>query len=151
MFKFVLSGLLLAGLGAACGGSDQPSTTDSGTTRGTGTSTTGGPNTFSASCMIVSNLGGSGETAIKMTVCHDFYNESAADIQASCRSKPGDTAVMSYSADHCPSANLLGTCTPSATGGVDYYYSTDVIAGTPVTKAFYKDPCISSGGTWADP
>jgi hypothetical protein len=136
--------VLLAGLLSACGSSDSSKGVSTSTQTGTTTGTSG-TKTFTASCMMVTNIG-SGAAAVSITVCHDYYDSSASAIQASCTSKPGDTMAMTYSADHCPTANLQGTCTRPNTGDVDYYYD-----GGTITKASNQSGCGSSGGTWADP
>jgi hypothetical protein len=53
---------------------------------------------------------------------------------------------MTYSADHCPTDNLQGTCTRLTTGDVDYYYE-----GGSTTKAGNQSACTKSGATWTDP
>ena len=141
MTKLLVCALLAAGL-AACGGSDSNNTTNTNT--GTQTKTNTGPTgAFTASCMMVTQAG-SGSTALTITMCVDYYGEDVASVQAACTSSPGDTMTMTYSAGHCPTTNLLGTCTHSIT--VSYYY-----AGGIDTKESDQSACTKNGNTWSDP
>jgi hypothetical protein len=50
-----------------------------------------------------------------------------------------------YSADHCPTADLLGTCTVATTSRTYHYYT-----GHP-NLAYVRDTlCGLMGGVWAD-
>ena len=141
MTKSLLCALLMAGLAGACGSSDSSKNGSTNTSTQTGTTTgPSGSKTFTASCMMVTNIG-SGTTAVSIALCHEYYNSIASAIEKSCTSQPGDTTTMTYSADHCPTDNLQGTCTRLTTGDVDYS----------TTKAGNQSACTKSGATWTDP
>jgi len=82
--------------------------------------------------------------ASTITICTDYTTGSglsASGVQASCAG-----SGVTYSSDHCPTTNLLGTCTLPATGTVVYHYS-----GSLDSASSDQSSCTSIGGTWANP
>jgi len=149
MKKFLLCAALAAGIGAAACGGSSSSSNDSGTNTVPNTNTntttdTTGTHTFAGSCMMVTSMS-AGTMTITVTVCTDFNDDTAAAVQAGCQSGGGSSMTTTYSADHCPTTNMLGKCTTPTTGNVNYYY-----AGGSDTKTSDQTACYKSGGTWSD-
>jgi hypothetical protein len=110
MSRSILTAFLVVGLVSACGSSTTTSNPSTSTPTGTGGSTSAPPSgdAFVASCMMVTTIT-AGTVVVSSTICVDYHSGarvSAADVQASCTSKPGATMTMTFSADHCPTANL---------------------------------------------
>ena len=139
MNRSILCALLISWVSGACG-----SNTDSNSGSNSGATLPTLLGDFAGSCMLVIST-----AALKATSCEDSYGISQSSAQSGCKATPDSGITATYSADHCPTANLLGTCTAStdgAKGTVFCYYS-----GGTDTKADHQISCAGSNASWKDP
>ena len=126
MKKHLMAATFALGIaGAACGSSnssDSPSMTGE----------------FAGSCTTTAAAWGGTGSEVD---CTETYGISAAALQSTC-SGTGKT----YSADHCPTANLIGKCTNKDLGTIGYYYS---MGGD--TAKEEQGICTNDGGNWSNP